>query len=72
MTGTRRQYGTIKCISHGKIDFLRFSLVPFFVGGILEGSIRKNGKLMDHVCFVYLTLFFLIELTKNHELNTVN
>ena len=33
------------------------------------GSIRRNGKLMDQVCFVYTALFILMESSKNHVLN---
>ena len=42
-------------ISNAKIDFLRFWLCTFWKNP--GGSIRKNGKLTDHICFVYQAFF---------------
>ena len=43
--------------------------MPFFCWLKPGGSISKNGKLMDHVCFLYQALFILTKLAKNHVLN---
>ena len=54
----RRQNGTVKYDS--------CSVAFFFCWWKPGGSIRKNGKLTDQVCFVYWALFILTELAKNH------
>ena len=61
-------------VSHAKFIFQDTGSVPFFCWKNPGGSIRKNGKLSDHVCFVYRALFFFdgMQSAKKHALNTVN
>ena len=60
-------------ISNRKNDFLRFLLsIFFFCWKTPRGSVRKNVKLMGHVCFVNQALFFLMESAKNHVMNAMN
>ena len=49
-----------------KLIFWDSGSVPFFCWKNPGGSISKNCKLIDHVCFVYQALFILTELVKNH------
>ena len=72
MTETRHRNGAIKCklLSIQKLIFCDSGSVLFSCRKNLGGSIRKNGKLTDHVCFVNRALFFLMELAKNHVLNS--
>ena len=55
-----------------KLIFWDSGLVPFFCWLKPGGSIRKNGKLTEHVSFVYRALFILTESVKNHVLNIFN
>ena len=47
--------------------------VPIFCWKNPGGSIRKNGKLMDYVCFeTYIRLYPFWQKRENHVLNTMN
>ena len=74
MTGTRHQNRTTKCMKFPmqKLIFWDTCLMPFFSWLKPGGSIMKNGKLTDQVCFVYRALFILTESAKNHVLNIMN
>ena len=61
--------------NHVSLTFYWFSEIlaqSFFCRKNLGGTIRKNGKLTSHVCFVNRALFFLMESAKTHVLNTMN
>ena len=55
-----------------KLIFWYSGSVSFFWWQNPGGSIRNNGKLTGHVCFVNQALLFLMESAKNHVLNTMN